>query len=332
MRLFLLLEPDEKTLADKALAKANLWKEFNDSLGKITVLDPACGSGSFLVGMLYILDDLQARAAKQLNLTEAPYDRKKRIIRKNLYGIDVMAWACHIAELRLWLALIIDAEIPAADLHIRKKPLLPHFSFKIRCGDSLVQEVGGINLGHIKSSQNISSTLIKRLGKLKTEKFKFYNNDPSCQFRSTVEAMHEELQIFRDILGTRQHNIEQEIKRIQRAQETFIGKRYQQPTLKGFSEPKLHQAKLGLKSSDKQKEIKILQQDMERIKQARPALKDVKDVPFVWDIAFIEIFGGTNSGFNIVIGNPPYVRQENISDPMLSNEEVTTGLMKIIQC
>ena len=321
-------ELDEKTLADKALAKANLWKEFNDSLGKITVLDPACGSGSFLVGMLYILDDLQDRAAKQLKSTETPYDRKKRIIRENLYGVDVMAWACHVAELRLWLALIIDAEIPAADLHIRKEPLLPHFSFKIRCGDSLVQEVGGINLGHIQSSQNISSTLIKRLAKLKTEKFKFYNNDPSCQFRSTDEAMHEELQIFRDILGTLEHNIEQEIKKIQRAQEMSIGKKYRQPDFEGFSEPKPRQAELDLKSSDKQKEIKILQQDMERIKQARSALKDVKDVPFVWDIAFVENFGAEISGFDIVIGNPPYVRQENISDPLLSNEEVTTSNKK----
>ncbi|MBA3019243.1 MAG: Eco57I restriction-modification methylase domain-containing protein [Proteobacteria bacterium] len=321
-------ELDEKTLADKALADANLWKEFNDSLSKITVLDPACGSGSFLVGMLYILDDLQDRAAKQLKSTETPYDRKKRIIRESLYGVDVMAWACHVAELRLWLALIIDAEIPTADLHIRKEPLLPHFSFKIRCGDSLVQEVGGINLGHIQSSQNISSTIINRLTKLKTGKFKFYNNDPSCQFRSTDEAMHEELRIFRDILGTLQHNIEQEIKKIQRAQEMSIGKKYIQPDFAGFSEPKPYQAELGLKSSDKQKDILILQQDMERIKQARSALKDVKDVPFVWDIAFVEIFGGINSGFDIVIGNPPYVRQENISDSLLSDEEVTTSNKK----
>ncbi|MBW2164742.1 MAG: Eco57I restriction-modification methylase domain-containing protein [Deltaproteobacteria bacterium] len=321
-------EPDEKTLADKALAKANLWKEFNDSLGKITVLDPACGSGSFLVGMLYVLDDLQDRAAKQLKSTETPYDRKKRIIRESLYGVDVMAWACHVAELRLWLALIIDAEIPAADLHIRKEPLLPHFSFKIRCGDSLVQEVGGINLGHIQSSHDISPQLKKRLTKLKTEKFKFYNNDPSCQFSSTDEAMHEELQIFRDILGTLQHNIEQEIKRIQRAQEMLIGKKYIQPDFEGFSDPKPYQAKLDLKSSDKQKEIKILQQDMECIKQARSALKDVKDVPFVWDIAFVETFGAEISGFDIVIGNPPYVRQENIADPRFSNEEVTTSNKK----
>jgi len=40
-------------------------------------------------------------------------------------------------------------------------------------------------------------------------------------------------------------------------------------------------------------------------------------VPFVWDIAFVEIFEGDSGGFDIVIGNPPYVRQEMIVPPML---------------
>ena len=74
---------------------------------------------------------------------------RRRIIGQSLYGVDVMDWACHVAELRLWLVLIIDAEFSLEELNIRREPLLPHFSFKIRCGDSLVQEVGGINLGHM---------------------------------------------------------------------------------------------------------------------------------------------------------------------------------------
>ena len=48
-------------------------------------------------------------------------------------------------------------------------------------------------------------------------------------------------------------------------------------------------------------------------------------VPFVWDIAFVEIFTGEKGGFDIVIGNPPYVRQENISDPNLPREEIATA-------
>lgn len=119
------LEPEEKTDADQAVAREDLWPVLTEQLREITVVDPACGSGSFLVGMLHILDDLQKRAAKQLGAVETAYDRKKRIIGQNLYGVDVMDWACHVAELRLWLALIIDAEFIREELHIRNEPLLP---------------------------------------------------------------------------------------------------------------------------------------------------------------------------------------------------------------
>ena len=59
-QLVFALEPDEKVDADKAVADAALWSNINKRLREITVLDPACGSGSFLVGMLNILDDLQS--------------------------------------------------------------------------------------------------------------------------------------------------------------------------------------------------------------------------------------------------------------------------------
>ncbi len=190
------LEPDEKVDADRAVASACLWPALNARLHDITLLDPACGSGSFLVGMLNILDDLQERANRQLGVTEAPYERKKRIVGQSLYGVDVMEWACHVAELRLWLALIIDAEFTREELHVRREPLLPYFSFKIRCGDSLVQEVGGINLGHIAASQEIPPTLKARITTLKNEKLKFYNNDTTCQFHSVDALKNEEKRLF----------------------------------------------------------------------------------------------------------------------------------------
>ena len=86
-------------------------------LKELAVVDPACGSGSFLVGMLHILDDLRDRANQGLGREESSFDRKKGIIGQNLYGVDVKEWACHVAELRLWLALVIDAEFSPAELH-----------------------------------------------------------------------------------------------------------------------------------------------------------------------------------------------------------------------
>ncbi|MGO8747718.1 MAG: Eco57I restriction-modification methylase domain-containing protein, partial [Thermoguttaceae bacterium] len=140
------LEPEEKVAADKEVAAAGLWPRVGELLRDITALDPACGSGSFLVGMLHVLDDLQQRANQQLGVDESAYDRKRRIIGQSIYGVDVMDWACHVAELRLWLSLIVHADYTREQLHRRRDPLLPHFSFKIRCGDSLVQEIGGLDL------------------------------------------------------------------------------------------------------------------------------------------------------------------------------------------
>ena len=52
-------------------------------------------------------------------------------------------------------------------------------------------------------------------------------------------------------------------------------------------------------------------------------LKDPEKKPFVWDIDFAEIFSD-KKGFDIVVGNPPYVRQEIINPPNKLKSEVTT--------
>jgi type I restriction-modification system DNA methylase subunit len=157
--LIFALEPEEKIAADAAVSAAKLWAKIDEKIRAITVVDPACGSGSFLVGMLHILDELQARANEELDKHDSAFERKKRIIGRSIYGVDVMHWACHVAELRLWLALVIDSEFTREELHVRKEPLLPHFTFNIRCGDSLVEEVGGINVAHLHSAHEIPAAL-----------------------------------------------------------------------------------------------------------------------------------------------------------------------------
>jgi len=312
------LEPDEKVEADKAVTSAKLWLPFSKLLREITILDPACGSGSFLVGMLYILDDLQERADRHLGNQENPYDRKKRIIGQSLYGVDVMDWACHVAELRLWLALIIDAEFTAQELSIRRDPLLPHFSFKIRCGDSLVQEIGGINFGHMRGLQILPQEISSRIEKLKSEKLRFYDNDPHRQFKTFNQLKEEELRLFRNILDASHHMVQENIKSLRRKIE---GPMHQQMRLDGTTEGQPHQMKLD--AVEWRRQIESFEAELERIENSRSALKTIKDVPFVWHIAFVEIFEAEKKGFDIVIGNPPYVRQENIADPHLSSGDVT---------
>ncbi|MFC1968600.1 Eco57I restriction-modification methylase domain-containing protein [Chloroflexota bacterium] len=317
-QLVFALEPDEKIEADQAFASATLWPALNERLHEITILDPACGSGSFLVGMLNILDDLQERADRQLGITEASYERKKRIIGQSLYGVDVMEWACHVAELRLWLALIIDAEFAQEELHVRQEPLLPHFSFKIRCGDSLVQEVGGINLGHVRESHAITPPLKYRITKLKNEKLKFYNNDKTCQFHSVESLKNEEKRLFSGILDARGHTIQDRINTLRRKLE---GPQTYQIDLDGKGAPRPHQ--IDLEASKYRQEIEALTVELAQTEASKKALSAAREVPFVWDIAFVEIFEGENEGFDIVMGNPPYVRQEVIAAPIVHGVQVT---------
>ncbi len=313
------LEPDEKADADKAVSEAGLWQPVYQRLQETAVLDPACGSGSFLVGMLYILDDLLERADRQLGIHEDSFSRKKRIIGQSLYGVDVMEWACHVAELRLWLALVVDADISPAELHIRNEPLLPHFTFKIRCGDSLVQEIGGINLGHYKESRFIPGTLKRTINEFKDEKLKFYNNAPDRQFH-TIEALQsEEKRIFLEILTARQQKIRDEISVLRRKIEGPAEKRI--GLFDGKIEEKPFQIELDAVKARQQ--IEDLNLELEQLKQSTEALKTSPQTPFVWDIAFVEVFEEDKDGFDIVIGNPPYVRQEVIEAPLVCGAQIT---------
>ena len=314
-------DPDDKAEADRKLAEVQLWEPLNTSLRGLAVVDPACGSGSFLVGMLHILNDLRDRANQGLGREEPSFDRKKGIIGQNLYGVDVKEWACHVAELRLWLALVIDAEFSLAELHLRNEPLLPHFSFNIRCGDSLVQEIGGMNLATLRDAfSGIPRELKARITRLKNAKLQFFNNDPDCRYRSEQELQHEELQLFRALIDAHTENIEEQIEGLQ---QQIDGPQERQMRLDGTVEEGTDR-QLELQAMEWRKQIETLTEDLNHLREARNALGSARGVPFVWDIAFVEILTGEKGGFDIVIGNPPYVRQESIADPNLPREVVTT--------
>jgi len=308
------LEPNEKQASDAAVEQAGLWNLVRETLRDTKIVDPACGSGSFLVGMLHILDDLETRAQRFLGESEeSAYERRKRIIGNNLYGVDVMEWACHIAELRLWLALIIDAEFEQSELAVRSEPLLPNFTFNIRCGDSLVQEVAGIDLAHLAES-GLSASMKRRIAKLGAEKAKFYYCDRDCEFHSVQDALQAERSLFNEILQDRIANAQKQL--------AGIGSQSRQASFGdgGFDKPdqgsQADNEKVEMLRAEKEAEIADL-------RRAQQELSSVSRIPFVWRIAFAEVFHGDKNGFDIVIGNPPYVRQENISDPRLPREKVT---------
>lgn len=303
-------DPEDKVDADQELSILGLWPKFAQLLNQATVLDPACGSGSFLVGMLLILDDLLARSEHYLVASETSYERRKRIIGNCLYGVDVMGWAVHVAELRLWLQLVIETEIDPYELI--HTPLLPNLSFKIRRGDSLVQDVGGISLGLQRSATHLTSVFKTRIHVFKNEKLKFFNNDPTCRYQNDSQIRQDEFLLFKEIL---EENVSSLKKRIVELQQTLAPQR----NLLG----EITNPQMTLEMARKTQELEDSRIQISQLFSALSALQNNREIPFVWDIAFVEIFEGDNSGFDIVIGNPPYVRQENIRDPNLQPDQVT---------
>ncbi len=319
------LEPHEKSEADDRADARGLWPKLRASLQSIKIVDPACGSGSFLVGMLYVLDDLRKRANERGYEDENAYRRKKRIIEESLYGVDVMDWAVHVAELRLWLTLIVE-EIPddpsistIEGRFARIDPLLPHLSFKIRPGDSLVQEIGSLSMG-LNTTKNLSPALLNRLTTLMRDKRDYFHNHPERHPKTKEQLVQDEFALFCAILDEQIHTRQEAVKKYLRTIEVHEGER---SLLDGkpINTPKA------------KSEIERLRQlitreehELEKLREARTKLKTPKDEPFVWDIAFPEVFGGDQQhrGFDIVIGNPPYVRQEHIADPHKPREEATT--------
>ena len=123
-----------------------------EALRNVTVCDPACGSGAYLLGMLHELLDLRERLFAVRSLDPiSNYERKLEIIQKNLYGVDIDAFAVNIARLRLWLSLVVDFE----GEEDQKPPPLPNLDFKIETGDSLTapDPSGGLELDMVRDDQ-----------------------------------------------------------------------------------------------------------------------------------------------------------------------------------
>jgi type I restriction-modification system DNA methylase subunit len=100
-------------------------------LETIKAVDPACGSGAYLLGLLQELIEIRKTLQNQ-QLKSDPdfiYKLKLRLIRYCLYGVDIDPFATNIAKLRLWLSLSVEADNPQP---------LPNLDFKIETGDSIL--------------------------------------------------------------------------------------------------------------------------------------------------------------------------------------------------
>jgi hypothetical protein len=295
---------EEKLDYEKKIEK-DFWPNFEGVLDELSIVDPACGSGAFLVGMLNVLTELYKITYNHLGRTKNDYDIKMRIAMRSLYGVDVMPWAIHAAELRLWLQLIVDSNLTLSQLRTGGGPLLPNLTMNLRIGDSLVQEIGGINL--TLRSNDLPQYLKDKLNELKIEKQNYFSSNKKGRFSKPEEIENEQINLFLQIINDRINKLKSRLFDVDKIKKTaqigLDGRVLQTP-----------QKKLEAESQEVEQTKQDIQSEIKHLESAREDLKDREKRKFVWDIDFAEIFGD-KGGFDIVIGNPPYVRQEMIAPP-----------------
>ncbi|HEX5445232.1 MAG TPA: DNA methyltransferase, partial [Pirellulales bacterium] len=120
-------------------------------VSKLRSLDPACGSGSFLVGAFHFLLDwhrdwyVEHSSKKEIyqgpggqwHLTTA---EKKRILLNNIYGVDIDSQAVEVTKLSLLLKVLEheNRETLERQLRLLHERALPDLAGNIKCGNSLI--------------------------------------------------------------------------------------------------------------------------------------------------------------------------------------------------
>jgi len=305
-------EDGRKELARLADSEINRLKGALDS---VRVVDPAVGSGSFLVGMMNVMVQLYRAIAEHQGLHENEFALKKRIISQNLYGVDVKDWAVRVCELRLWLSLIIESEESQMDIY--NQPLLPNLTFKARQGDSLVEEIAGVPLSLRADYAHIPPLLKQQIHAIVDKKADYFRGDRSIT-KHTIEQLEQELLL--KIIDAKIDSIKSEIRRLESPQQRAFQAGLEQIRggldITGAILKQQEEARAKI-----QPQIDALNQEIERWRKVAASIgkKGAKDY-FLWDIDFAEVFLD-KGGFDICIGNPPYVRQEEIAPPLIRAED-----------
>ncbi len=101
-------------------------------LDDLTVLDPACGSGAFLVYLLERLTHLHVAAGDPRGVATI----RREVLGRRIHGVDVNPTAVWLCELRLWLSVVIESD----ETRVSAVPPLPNLDCNVRVGDTLAGE------------------------------------------------------------------------------------------------------------------------------------------------------------------------------------------------
>ena len=246
-----------------------------ERLEAITVLDPACGSGAFLLSALATIE----RHYKRLLGDKIPKDLRQRIVSKNLFGVDLKPEAVRLCELRLWLAIVATT-----DCALELVQPLPNLDRNILQGNSLLSPTDFLG----DARRDIYAQWVSAL---------HAQRDLVDRYRNASHAQRPAL--YRVIRGNDQRLASELLVRaIDAAERELAGLIAPTRDLFGRAIPTDAEACRSLQ---------------DRIGECREMLERVEEGTlefFSFDIHFAHVMA--DGGFQVVVGNPPWVRNARI--------------------
>lgn len=297
--------PPYNVLGDKKFEArdVSVSEKIIESLKNIKVVDPACGSGAFLVGMLQQITQLRhelemrSKLLGRRKIASTEYEIKKESIQNCIYGVDIDPGAVEIAKLRLWLSLVVDYELDQIEP-------LPNLDYKIMVGNSLIDKAiindniieifNPADLEEFKENKKFKNLFEEDLqGDIYSWNTKGEITTLVKQFTETKEQLFEESDFEKKLeLKEKINQLENNIIRISLKKE--------------FQNVKDRLKRYNLIPTERI-HLEFTKNFLGDLMESNKELNKYKhENIFLWQLNFIEIFR-EKGGFDVVIANPPYV-------------------------
>lgn len=247
-------------------------------------------------------------------LQKTLFHEKQTIIENCLFGVDVNPKSVLICRLRLWIELLKNAYYKEPDF--TELETLPNIDINIKCGNSLISRFA--------LKENVFERIPNFRKKLNDYKF-WVNEYKNAKDRSLKKQLTGNIKVFVDEFKKRDPRVVKLQKELDKKSNEFYEKFIAQKLFAETTNPKIIKEKEKLES-----DIEKLTKEMDELK-ANTIYKNA----FEWRFEFPEVLNeeGEFEGFDVVIGNPPYISiSKNQSLRLLENSYQTFDSTGDIYC